>query len=330
MFLARAVLALPCTAHTVGMSTRFDENKHPRRSDGKFTHKTYTEADDVEISDMSNTGDRVTETKRALEEHGHQYYALQRPGEGRMVYAENMEGVHQARMNYLHALIDDRVATGSVETIQSDMFFRRHQRDSITRMTRYTDTDYANSVFNPDAEKARREADRAEKHLQKTRNANVSSQAEVEAAEDRFARAQFSRAVFGDEEGAWEAVARNGWKINYPAFQSRVYYRREALEMARLSGVGKDTEKITTTEARKALKDMGGARVHTLLGERFVERYLEVEQVDRDCVHVFDASTFTAEEIRPPEKAQYYRDSNGSIVMTDDSGMPQYVFGRDT
>lgn len=31
------------------MSTRFDENKHPRRPDGKFTHKTYAEADDVDI-----------------------------------------------------------------------------------------------------------------------------------------------------------------------------------------------------------------------------------------------------------------------------------------
>jgi len=37
------------TAHTVGMRATFDESKHPRRSDGKFTHKTYAEADDVDI-----------------------------------------------------------------------------------------------------------------------------------------------------------------------------------------------------------------------------------------------------------------------------------------
>lgn len=31
------------------MSTTFNESKHPRRTDGKFTHKTYAEADDVDI-----------------------------------------------------------------------------------------------------------------------------------------------------------------------------------------------------------------------------------------------------------------------------------------
>ena len=35
----------------VNMSTQFNENKHPRDGGGRFTHKTYTEADGVEIVD---------------------------------------------------------------------------------------------------------------------------------------------------------------------------------------------------------------------------------------------------------------------------------------
>lgn len=303
------------------MSTQFDERKHPRNRDGKFTAKTYAEAQDVEISDTSNTREQVAEAKRVLEKHDHQHYALQPSGETHMVYAENMEELHQARMNYLHALIDDRVATGSVENIEADTIFTPNQREAITRMTPHTDG--AGSVFNPDMRRARREADQAEQRLVDARGGF--DRYEKAFCEQDFYTAQFDRAVFGDVDGAREALKRRGVRVNDREFEAPMYQAREALEMARLSGAGANMRELPPEAGRRGLLNMNQVRVATLMHGRFEEEHVDVHGVTDEYVQFRDHATGHMTRVYEGEGERFFVDDNRAIVMARRSGFPRYI-----
>ena len=302
------------------MSTRFDERKHPRDRGGKFTAKTYTEAEDVDITDTGDTGCRVAEARRAVEAEGTEYMSFDQDT-GEVVFAENMKELHVARMDYVHALVSDHASTGSVKNIEADTVFTPNQREAITRMTPHTDN--AGSVFNPDMRRVRREADQAEQRLVEARGGF--DKYEKAFCEQDFYTAQFDRAVFGDVDGAREALKRQGVRVNDREFEAPMYQSREALEMARLSGAGANMRELPPEAGRRSLLNMNQVRVTTLMHGRFEEEHVDVHSVTDEYVQFRDHATGHMTRVHEGERERFFVDDNRAIVMARRSGFPRYI-----
>lgn len=302
------------------MSTQFDERKHPRDRGGKFTAKTYTEAEGVDITDTGDTGCRVAEARRAVEAKGTSYMSFD-PDTGDAVFAENMKELHEARVNYLHALVHDRVTTGSVENIEADTVFTPNQRKAITRMTPHANS--AGSVFNPDMKRVRREADQAEQRLVDARG-GFDKYAKAFCEQD-FYTAQFDRAVFGDVDGAREALKRQGVRVNDREFEAPMYQSREALEMARLSGAGANMRELPPEAGRRSVLNMNQVRVATLMHGRFEEEHVDVHGVTDEYVQFRDHATGHMTRVHEGEGERFFVDDNRAIVMARRSGFPRHI-----